>query len=62
MHIKDVPALAEPLTVLRVDHVRNRVTVIVVSVPESSNATQVTYDNYRTAMSVNNLSTLSTVG
>ena len=58
MHTKDVPALAEPLTVLRVDHVRNRVAVVVVSVPDSSNATQVTYDNYRMAISVNNLSTV----
>jgi len=39
MHTKDVPALAEPLMVLRVDHVRNPVAVVVVSVPDSSNPT-----------------------
>jgi hypothetical protein len=31
---KDIPALAEPLSVLRVDHICNSVAVVIVSVPD----------------------------
>jgi len=31
---KDIPALAKPLSVLRVDHICNGVAVVIVSVPD----------------------------